>query len=183
MFKLLERKGQCLVMLKRYIGIDSLCKQSKNLPLTLTIGRFAEARTAFEEGIVSLKLSKLDKRKREKFLKDTKESLEKITVEEQAQKEDNSSSVQVTKTTNEKNKDSILNIESRNAKFVAASSVIDVKHQKGRGRFAVASKDIPVGTTLVVEQPITWAIHPERLVYMRHIEKKCKYSKLLAVVL
>jgi hypothetical protein len=29
-------------------------------------------------------------------------------------------------------------------------------------RYAVATKDIPVGSTLLVEQPITWALHPDR---------------------
>ena len=37
-----------------------------------------------------------------------------------------------------------------------------VRHQKGRGRFVEAGEDIPVGTTLLRESPITWAIHPER---------------------
>jgi hypothetical protein len=29
-------------------------------------------------------------------------------------------------------------------------------------RYAVATKDIPVGRTLLVEQPITWSLHPDR---------------------
>lgn len=137
MFKLLERRGQCLTMLKRY----------------------KEARFAFEEAISSLKLSKLDKKKREKFLKDTKESLEKIKSEE-----GNLSEGQhlIQKSSNEQQKDTILNVESSNTKFVAASSMINVKYQKGRGRFVVAAQDIPVGTTLVKEKPIAWALHPER---------------------
>jgi len=137
MFKLLERRGQCLVMMKRY----------------------KEARYAFEEAISSLKFSKLDKKKKDKFLKDTNESLAKISSEE---KHISEGPVQVTKSTAEKQKDTILRIENKNTKFEAASSVMSVKYQKGRGRYVVASQDIPVGTTMVVEKPITWAIHPER---------------------
>ena len=37
-----------------------------------------------------------------------------------------------------------------------------VKYQKGRGRYVGASEEIPVGTTLLRESPITWALHPER---------------------
>lgn len=153
MFKLLERRGQCLTMLKRY----------------------KEARFAFEEAISSLKLSKLDKKKREKFLKDTRESLEKITVEEDKLSE---SPVQATQSTAEKQKELILNVESQNTKFEAASSSMNVKYQKGRGRFVIAKQDIPVGTTLVVEKPITWAIHPER--YGTHCQE-C-LSQIKAVI-
>ena len=40
--------------------------------------------------------------------------------------------------------------------------MIDVKYQKGRGRFVVAAEDIPVGTTILRETPITWALHPDK---------------------
>ena len=92
-------------------------------------------------------------------MKDTNESLAKISSEE---KHISEGPVQVTKSTAEKQKDTILRIENKNTKFEAASSVVSVKYQKGRGRYVVASQDIPVGTTMVVEKPITWAIHPER---------------------
>ena len=39
---------------------------------------------------------------------------------------------------------------------------MEVRHQKGRGRFVVAGEAIPVGTTLLREEPITWALHPDR---------------------
>merc|ERR1719369_1750725 len=119
--------------------------------------RFKEARFAFEEGIGSLKFSKLDKKKKEKFLKDTRESLEKISTEEN---NSNEGPKEITKSTNEKQKEIILKVETPNSKFPAASSLIDVRYQKGRGRFVVAAQDIPVGTTLMMEKPITWALHP-----------------------
>ena len=59
MFKLLERRAQCLLSLKR----------------------FEEARDAFEEALASLKVAKLDKKKKDKFLKDIKTGLAKIESE------------------------------------------------------------------------------------------------------
>ena len=37
-----------------------------------------------------------------------------------------------------------------------------VRYEKGRGRYVEASEDIPVGTTLLRESPVSWALHPER---------------------
>ena len=59
MFKLLERRAQCLVTLRRY----------------------KEARVAFEEALDAVKLAKLDKKKKEKFHKDIQSGLEKIDQE------------------------------------------------------------------------------------------------------
>ena len=56
MFKLWDRRGQCLI----------------------TLRRFKEARVAFEEALSSVKVAKLDKKKREKFLKDVQNSCQKI---------------------------------------------------------------------------------------------------------
>ncbi len=60
MFKLLERRAQCLLSLKR----------------------FEEAKCAFEEALESLKMAKLDKKKKDKFLKDINNGLAKINSEE-----------------------------------------------------------------------------------------------------
>ena len=60
MFKLWDRRGQCLI----------------------TLRRFKEARVAFEEALSSVKVAKLDKKKREKFLKDVQNSFQKIGNEE-----------------------------------------------------------------------------------------------------
>ena len=60
MFKLLERRAQCLLSLKR----------------------FEEAKDAFEEALKSLKMAKLDKKKKDKFLKDINNGLAKINSEE-----------------------------------------------------------------------------------------------------
>ena len=60
MSKLLERRAQCLLSLKR----------------------LEEAKCAFEEALESLKMAKLDKKKKDKFLKDINNGLAKINSEE-----------------------------------------------------------------------------------------------------
>ena len=39
-------------------------------------------------------------------------------------------------------------------------------------RYAVATKDIPVGSTLLVEQPVTWSLHPDRYTYHHSVDNK-----------
>ena len=65
MFKLLERRAQCLLSLKR----------------------FEEAKDTFEEALKSLKMAKLDKKKKDKFLKDINNGLAKINSESLPEKE------------------------------------------------------------------------------------------------
>ena len=67
MFKLLERRAQCLLSLKRY----------------------EEAKDAFEEALKSLKMAKLDKKKKDKFLKDINNGLDKINSEERLPETEN----------------------------------------------------------------------------------------------
>jgi len=42
------------------------------------------------------------------------------------------------------------------------TDLISIQYQKGRGRFAVAKKDIDVGRTILNEKPIAWTLHPDR---------------------
>ena len=67
MFKLLERRAQCLLSLRRY----------------------EEAKDAFEEALRSLKMAKLDKKKKDKFLKDINNGLTKINSEERLPETEN----------------------------------------------------------------------------------------------
>ena len=67
MFKLLERRAQCLLSLKRY----------------------EEAKDTFEEALKSLKMAKLDKKKKDKFLKDINNGLTKINSEERLPETEN----------------------------------------------------------------------------------------------
>ena len=93
-------------------------------------------------------------------MKDIEES--KLKVKEGIANENEDDLKDLKKTTSEQQKESILTVSSPSTKFPAASCAVRVRYQKGRGRFVVAAEDIPVGTTLVVEQPVTWALHPHR---------------------
>ena len=93
-------------------------------------------------------------------MKDIEES--KVKVKEGIDNENEDDLKDLKKTSSELQKESILTVTSPSTKFPAASSAVRVRYQKGRGRFVVAAQDIPVGTTLVVEQPVTWALHPDR---------------------
>ena len=46
--------------------------------------------------------------------------------------------------------------------FPALNECISIKYEAGRGRYAVANRDIPIGTLLVREQPMTWTLHDEK---------------------
>ena len=72
----MERKGECLLSLKKY----------------------KEARNTFQEAIASLKFAKIDKNKKDKFLTVTRENIAKTEKGEQEEDE----VVKVTQTTQEK---------------------------------------------------------------------------------
>jgi hypothetical protein len=44
--------------------------------------------------------------------------------------------------------------------FPCFQSSIEIRYEEGRGRYAVAAKDIPLGTTLIKETPLSYALHP-----------------------
>jgi hypothetical protein len=44
--------------------------------------------------------------------------------------------------------------------YPAAHKAVEILYEDQRGRFAVATEDIELGTTIVKEDPITYALHP-----------------------
>ena len=44
----------------------------------------------------------------------------------------------------------------------SAHASVEIKYEPGRGRFAVAARDIEIGTTLFREIPLTYTLNPER---------------------
>ena len=44
--------------------------------------------------------------------------------------------------------------------YPSAHTSIEIRYEPGRGRYGVAADDIPLGTTLIKETPITFALHP-----------------------
>ncbi|XP_023338753.1 SET and MYND domain-containing protein 4 isoform X2 [Eurytemora carolleeae] len=138
-FKLEERRGQCLLALKRY----------------------KESRVALEAAVDCLKFSALEEGKKKKFLKDVQDSMHKIEEGEKVKDKQKTSAV-VTISTVDKFKEKILKVESCSKMFPAISDAVTFKYQKGRGRYAVANKTIPVGSTILKEKPITWSLHPDK---------------------
>ena len=126
--------------------------------------QYNEACQALDEAVVSLKSAKnLERKKKERFLKDIGEGRLKATEGQQqgaAEKTENSKKKALI--TEEQIKEDILTVSKSSRRFPVANESISVRYQKGRGRYVVAQEDIPVGTTLVVEQPVTWALHPDR---------------------
>jgi hypothetical protein len=53
--------------------------------------------------------------------------------------------------------------------FPCFQSSIEIRYEEGRGRYAVAAKDIPLGTTLIKETPISYALHPVMFFLIRFI--------------
>ncbi len=53
------------------------------------------------------------------------------------------------------------NLERRSTKYPAISDCIQFRHQPGRGRYAVATRDIVVGEFICVEEPCVSRILPE----------------------
>ena len=52
-------------------------------------------------------------------------------------------------------------LEERNPKYPAIADCIQFRYQPGRGRYAVATRDIGVGEFICVEQPTVSRILPE----------------------
>ena len=52
-------------------------------------------------------------------------------------------------------------LEDRNPKYPAIANCIQFRYQSGRGRYAVATRDIDVGEFICVEQPTVSRILPE----------------------
>ena len=102
----------------------------------------------------------LERKKKERFMKDIGEA--KLKATEGHQQVTNGEKAEDSK---EEMKEDILTVSKSSRRFPVANESISVRYQKGRGRYMVAQEDIPVGTTLVVEQPVTWALHPDRFLF------------------
>ena len=131
------------------------------LTIKLQLKQYKEACEALDEAVAALKNAKnLDRKKKERFLKDIGENRVKVTEGQQAENEAKAEDSKAKSA--DQQKADILTVSKSSQRFPVANESISVRYQKGRGRYVVAQDDIPVGTTLVVEQPVTWALHPDR---------------------
>ena len=53
-------------------------------------------------------------------------------------------------------------IEERSSQFESAHAAVEIRYEKGRGRYAVASRDIDMGTTLFREKALAYSLNPEK---------------------
>jgi len=53
--------------------------------------------------------------------------------------------------------------------FPAAHKSVEIVYENQRGRFGVAVDDIDLGTTIIKEDPITYALHPVSFIESRKI--------------
>ena len=131
LFKLLERKGQMLVELRRY----------------------SEAKMCFEKAKKLVQLSSLSEAKVEKFKSDIKKNLQKVA---------NKSDDNVKPAQDSLLKNRIAQVKSPHPLYPALDDSVQIKFTQQQGRFAVASKDIPAGTTILVEDPLGWTLEAEK---------------------
>ena len=140
-FKLFERKGLMLVELRHY----------------------DEASDCFSKAKKVVHNSSLNKAKIEKFVSDMDKQLEKIK-DRKAPGE-----VETPQKSAERDKHSILQIQRPHTKYKSLDAAVEIKYTVDQGRFAVASTDIPAGTTILVEEPLGWTLEAE------HFSTHCQH--------
>ena len=55
-----------------------------------------------------------------------------------------------------------LVVQERSEYFESAHAAVEIRYEEGRGRYAIAAQDIPLGTVLFREKPLTQTLNPEK---------------------
>jgi len=132
-FKVYERKYKCL----------------------LSQNKWSEAKLALEKLDQSLTDAKTDSSKKQSIQNDILSTLEDIKCQMTENPESEN------KNDLEENSENIHKLVEINPKSPAASDCIQIKYEEDRGRFAVARRDIAVGTVLLIEDPAVCNLKPE----------------------
>ena len=53
-------------------------------------------------------------------------------------------------------------MQERSEYFESAHAAVEIRYEPGRGRYAIAAQDIPLGTVLFREKPLTQTLNPEK---------------------
>ena len=141
MFKLLERKGLMLVELRKY----------------------DQARDCFSKAKKMVHNSSMNEAKIEKFVSDMDKQIDKIK-----DKKDSNDDISEQKSPH-RDKHSILQIQKPHPKYKSLDEAVEIKYTVDQGRFAVASRDIPAGTTILVEDPLGWTLEAD------HFSTHCQH--------
>ena len=141
LFKLFERKGLMLIELRKY----------------------DQARDCFSKAKKMVHNSSLNDAKIEKFVSDMDKHFDKIK-----DKKDSSDDTSQQKSSPQ-DKHSILQIQHPHPKYKSLDEAVEIKYTVDQGRFAVASRDIPAGTSILVEEPLGWTLEAE------HFSTHCQH--------
>jgi tetratricopeptide (TPR) repeat protein len=133
-FKLLERRAECLEQ----------------------IGHYDEAIESYEMAISSLSQisGSVPKDKREKIRQSLKKKLAKAIQVSQDPTPTGAASQIV--------EIDICTIPEPNPVYPAAHAAVEIRYDPHFGRYAVATEDIPMGTPLINERPVTFALYAEK---------------------
>jgi len=116
--------------------------------------QFSTARDTYKELLKSLDIAKVDANKKAKLQKETQQALKFF---EKAPSVYNDPNVVM------KVKPELPKLPDKNKKYPAMSNAVMFKYQPGRGRFAIAQRNIKVGEFICVEKPIVSHPLPEYL--------------------
>ena len=133
LFKLFERKGLMLVELRKY----------------------DQARDCFSKAKKMVHNSSLNEAKIEKFVSDMDKQFDMI------KDRNDPSEVETQQKSSQRDKHSILQIQKPHPKYKSLDAAVEIQYTVDQGRFAVASRDIPAGTSILVEEPLGWTLEAE----------------------
>ena len=134
LFKLFERKGLMLVELRQY----------------------DKARDCFSKAKKMVHNSSLNEAKIEKFVSDMGKQFDKIK-----DRKDPSEEGETQQKSSPQDKHLILQIQKPHPKYKSLDVAVEIQYTVDQGRFAVASRDIPAGTSILVEEPLGWTLEAE----------------------
>eukprot|EP00095_Tigriopus_kingsejongensis_P011484 maker-scaffold626_size122949-snap-gene-0.33 protein:Tk11484 transcript:maker-scaffold626_size122949-snap-gene-0.33-mRNA-1 annotation:"set and mynd domain-containing protein 4-like" len=134
-FKLYERKGECLESLKA----------------------FPKAALALGTAVKYVGFSSMPKDRKAQLVAKLKAKADKLD------KIDPKDTPPRRSTPTRPGSDQIIIVEEPNPRMPAIHKSIEIQYEPNRGRFAVATEDIPMGTPLVHEKPLIHALHPDKM--------------------
>ena len=121
--------------------------------LMLELKQFEKARDCFSQAIKLVQMSSLIQTKKEKFSKDMQSLISKLKGK--------SDCAQQTLDTGNTLQQMLTEVEPH-CKYKSLHRSVEVTVTRDQGRFTVAAEDIPAGTTLLVEEPLGWALEVEK---------------------
>jgi len=114
--------------------------------------QFSDAHSAYKELMKALDIAKVDAKKKMAIQKETQQAMEYFR---KAPSIYNDPNIQIHAPKE------LPKISRRNPKYPAVSDAIEFRYEEGRGRYAVAARDVDVGEFICVENPIVSHMLPD----------------------